>query len=114
MIVTSDLGNAAHYCDKVAVMQAGRVIEINETHALRSSTRPLILIPSSCSIASGCVALPSLAQIAVCEGPPLPLSPSGLTPSIPPPSYPRGVNIHPGLRPGAAAVNPLHLRLGTR
>ena len=33
LIVTSDLGIAAHYCDKVAVMQAGRVIEINETHA---------------------------------------------------------------------------------
>jgi ABC-type antimicrobial peptide transport system ATPase subunit len=28
-----DLGIAAHYCDKVAVMQAGRVIEINETRA---------------------------------------------------------------------------------
>jgi len=33
LIVTSDLGIAAHYCDKVAVMQAGRVIEINETCA---------------------------------------------------------------------------------
>jgi peptide/nickel transport system permease protein len=33
LIVTSDLGIAAHYCDKVAVMQAGRVIEINETRA---------------------------------------------------------------------------------
>jgi peptide/nickel transport system ATP-binding protein len=27
------LGIAAHYCDKVAVMRAGRVIEINETCA---------------------------------------------------------------------------------
>src|ERR1700722_13278441 len=33
LIVTSDLGIAAHYCDKVAVMRAGRVIEINETCA---------------------------------------------------------------------------------
>jgi peptide/nickel transport system permease protein len=33
LIVTSDLGIAAHYCDKVAVMRAGKVIEINETCA---------------------------------------------------------------------------------
>jgi peptide/nickel transport system permease protein len=33
LIVTSDLGIAAHYCDKVAVMRAGRVIEINKTCA---------------------------------------------------------------------------------
>jgi ABC-type dipeptide/oligopeptide/nickel transport system ATPase component len=33
LIVTADLGIAAQYCDKVAVMKAGRVIEINETRA---------------------------------------------------------------------------------
>jgi peptide/nickel transport system permease protein len=33
LIVTADLGIAAQYCDKIAVMQAGRVIEINETRA---------------------------------------------------------------------------------
>jgi peptide/nickel transport system permease protein len=33
LIVTADLGIAAQYCDKVAVMQAGRVIEINHTRA---------------------------------------------------------------------------------
>ena len=31
LIVTTDLGIAAHYCDKVAVMRAGRLIEINHT-----------------------------------------------------------------------------------
>jgi peptide/nickel transport system permease protein len=31
LIVTADLGIAAQYCDKVAVMQAGRVVEINDT-----------------------------------------------------------------------------------
>ncbi|MGD9535682.1 MAG: dipeptide/oligopeptide/nickel ABC transporter permease/ATP-binding protein [Alphaproteobacteria bacterium] len=34
LIITSDLGIAAHYCDKVALMQAGRIVEINETRAL--------------------------------------------------------------------------------
>jgi peptide/nickel transport system permease protein len=33
LIVTGDLGIAAHYCDRVAVMQAGRIIELNETKA---------------------------------------------------------------------------------
>jgi peptide/nickel transport system permease protein len=33
LIVTADLGIAAQYCDKVAVMQAGRVVEINDTRA---------------------------------------------------------------------------------
>ena len=31
LIVTADLGIAAQYCDKIAVMQAGRVIEITDT-----------------------------------------------------------------------------------
>lgn len=33
LIVTADLGIAAQYCDTVAVMQGGRMIEINETRA---------------------------------------------------------------------------------
>ena len=33
LIVTADLGIAAQYCDKIAVMQAGRVIEIDDTRA---------------------------------------------------------------------------------
>jgi ABC-type dipeptide/oligopeptide/nickel transport system ATPase component/ABC-type dipeptide/oligopeptide/nickel transport system permease subunit len=33
LLVTGDLGIAAHYCDRVAVMQAGRIIEINQTKA---------------------------------------------------------------------------------
>jgi ABC-type sugar transport system ATPase subunit len=33
LIVTADLGIAAQYCDKIAVMQAGRVIEINDTRS---------------------------------------------------------------------------------
>jgi len=33
LIVTADLGIAAQYCDKIAVMQAGRVIEVNDTRA---------------------------------------------------------------------------------
>src|SRR3984957_4007190 len=33
LIVTADLGIAAQYCDKVEVMQAGRVVEINDTRA---------------------------------------------------------------------------------
>ena len=31
LIVTRDLGIAAHYCDRVAVMQAGRIVELNDT-----------------------------------------------------------------------------------
>lgn len=31
LIVTGDLGIAAQYCDTIAVMQAGRIIELNET-----------------------------------------------------------------------------------
>ena len=34
LIITGDLGIAAHYCDKVALMQAGRIVEINQTKAL--------------------------------------------------------------------------------
>jgi peptide/nickel transport system permease protein len=33
LIVTVDLGIAAHYCDKVAVMKGGQIIEVNETKA---------------------------------------------------------------------------------
>ena len=33
LIVTADLGIAAQYCDKIAVMQAGRVVEITDTRA---------------------------------------------------------------------------------
>jgi ABC-type dipeptide/oligopeptide/nickel transport system ATPase component len=31
LIVTADLGIAAHYCDKVAVMRGGQIVEVNET-----------------------------------------------------------------------------------
>lgn len=34
LIITGDLGIAAHYCDRVAVMQAGRVIEMAPTETL--------------------------------------------------------------------------------
>ena len=34
LIITGDLGIAAHYCDKVAVMQAGRIVEAAETRRL--------------------------------------------------------------------------------
>jgi ABC-type dipeptide/oligopeptide/nickel transport system ATPase component len=33
LIVTADLGIAAQYCDKIAVMRRGRIIEMNETRA---------------------------------------------------------------------------------
>ncbi len=33
LIVTADLGIAAQYCDKIAVMRGGEVVEINETRA---------------------------------------------------------------------------------
>jgi ABC-type dipeptide/oligopeptide/nickel transport system ATPase component/ABC-type dipeptide/oligopeptide/nickel transport system permease subunit len=39
LLVTGDLGIAAHYCDRVAVMQAGRIIEINETKAFFADPR---------------------------------------------------------------------------
>ena len=34
LIITGDLGIAAHYCDRVAVMQAGKIVEANYTHKL--------------------------------------------------------------------------------
>ncbi|MEJ8573522.1 dipeptide/oligopeptide/nickel ABC transporter permease/ATP-binding protein [Microbaculum marinum] len=39
LLVTGDLGIAAHYCDRVAVMRAGRIIEINETRAFFANPR---------------------------------------------------------------------------
>ena len=39
LIITGDLGIAAHYCDKVAVMQAGRIVEAAETHRLFDDPR---------------------------------------------------------------------------
>ena len=39
LIITGDLGIAAHYCDTVAVMQAGRIVEINETERLFDAPR---------------------------------------------------------------------------
>ena len=39
LIITGDLGIAAHYCDKVAVMQAGRIVEAAETHHLFDDPR---------------------------------------------------------------------------
>ena len=34
LVITGDLGIAAHYCDRVAVMQAGRIVEANRTDVL--------------------------------------------------------------------------------
>ena len=39
LLITGDLGIAAHYCDRVAVMQAGRIVEINETERLFDTPR---------------------------------------------------------------------------
>ena len=39
LIVTGDLGIAAHYCDRVAVMQAGRIVELNDTKAFFAAPR---------------------------------------------------------------------------
>ena len=39
LIITGDLGIAAHYCDTVAVMQAGRIVEIDETGRLFDTPR---------------------------------------------------------------------------
>ena len=39
LLITGDLGIAAHYCDRVAVMQAGRIVEINETDRLFDTPR---------------------------------------------------------------------------
>lgn len=39
LLVTGDLGIAAHYCDRVAVMRAGHIIEINETKAFFANPR---------------------------------------------------------------------------
>ena len=39
LLITGDLGIAAHYCDTVAVMQAGRIVEINETDRLFDDPR---------------------------------------------------------------------------
>ncbi len=39
LLITGDLGIAAHYCDTVAVMQAGRIVEINETDRLFDTPR---------------------------------------------------------------------------
>jgi peptide/nickel transport system permease protein len=34
LVITGDFGIAAHYCDRVAVMQAGRIVEANRTEEL--------------------------------------------------------------------------------
>ena len=34
LVITGDFGIAAHYCDRVAVMQAGRIVEANQTDTL--------------------------------------------------------------------------------
>ena len=39
LLITGDLGIAAHYCDTVAVMQAGRIVEIDETDRLFGAPR---------------------------------------------------------------------------
>ena len=39
LLITGDLGIAAHYCDRVAVMQAGRIVEVNETGRLFDTPR---------------------------------------------------------------------------
>jgi ABC-type dipeptide/oligopeptide/nickel transport system ATPase component len=39
LIVTRDLGIAAHYCQRVAVMQAGRIVEFAPVRELFTSPR---------------------------------------------------------------------------
>ena len=39
LLITGDLGIAAHYCDTVAVMQAGRIVEIDKTERLFDAPR---------------------------------------------------------------------------
>ena len=39
LVITGDFGIAAHYCDRVAVMQAGRIVEANRTEALFAEPR---------------------------------------------------------------------------
>ena len=39
LVITGDFGIAAHYCDRVAVMQAGRIVEANRTQALFAEPR---------------------------------------------------------------------------
>ena len=39
LVITGDFGIAAHYCDRVAVMQAGRIVEANQTEALFAEPR---------------------------------------------------------------------------
>ncbi|MDP6474032.1 MAG: dipeptide/oligopeptide/nickel ABC transporter permease/ATP-binding protein [Alphaproteobacteria bacterium] len=39
LVITGDFGIAAHYCDRVAVMQAGRIVEANQTQALFAEPR---------------------------------------------------------------------------
>ena len=39
LIITGDFGIAAHYCDRVAVMQAGRIVEANRTADLFAAPR---------------------------------------------------------------------------
>ena len=39
LLITGDLGIAAHNCDRVAVMQAGRIVEVNETERLFATPR---------------------------------------------------------------------------
>ncbi len=39
LLITGDLGIAAHYCDKVGVMQAGRIVEMAETETLFAAPR---------------------------------------------------------------------------
>jgi peptide/nickel transport system permease protein len=39
LVITGDFGIAAHYCDRVAVMQAGRIVEANKTEALFADPR---------------------------------------------------------------------------
>ena len=38
LVVTADLGIAAQYCDVVAVMHGGRIVEINRTQEFFAST----------------------------------------------------------------------------
>jgi peptide/nickel transport system permease protein len=39
LVITGDFGIAAHYCDRVAVMQAGRIVEANRTADLFAAPR---------------------------------------------------------------------------
>ncbi len=45
ILITHDLGLAARWCDRIAVMEAGRVVEQGTTEALFEAPRPSLYPP---------------------------------------------------------------------